>query len=445
MSVQRPSRRAMIGVLAALPATLKSAGPSLRVAAFEADATPPLGEPLIWVTPAKEVLDPLLAKGVVIDDGRRRVVLCALDWCGIGGSTHTLFRRRIAEAAKTPLSNVAVQTLHQHTAPYIDGDGYALMEQLPNPPLRMSAKALDTVTERIAAAVRQATARMQNFDRVGTGEAAVEEVASARRIRDANGTLVTRFSTAGKTPAIAALPEGAIDRKLRTLTFAKGDRPIARLHYYATHPQTFCCDGRVTADFVGAARKQMEASEGVPQIYFTGCAGDVTVGKYNDSSSEAYKRLKDHLLAALKQSAAATRYSAAGPLSWRTAPLSLPERPDQPSPLRDMKGRTEIEIYRAAITLAFAQRRSPIELSALGIGRARVLHLPGEPMLEFQRYARNLANGREVLVAGYGDISPGYLCTDEAHRDGGYEPSAANAGPGTEGRVKRAIQELLAG
>jgi hypothetical protein len=48
-----------------------------------------------------------------------------------------------------------------------------------------------------------------------------------------------------------------------------------------------------------------------------------------------------------------------------------------------------------------------------------------------------------VAVAGYGDIQPGYLCTDQAFQEGGYEPSASNAGPGTEARVKAAIRALL--
>ena len=37
------------------------AAAQLRVAAFRADATPALGEPLIWVTPAARVADPLWA------------------------------------------------------------------------------------------------------------------------------------------------------------------------------------------------------------------------------------------------------------------------------------------------------------------------------------------------------------------------------------------------
>jgi hypothetical protein len=415
----------------------------LRAAAFRADATPPLGEPLIWVTPAKQVLDPLWAKGVVLDDGRQRIVLCAVDWCGIGGSTYTLFRDTIAKAAGTPAHRVSVHSVHQHTAPYIDGDAYTLMRQAGLAPLLMSTQAIGQITSRIAGAVRGAIARLQPIDRIGVSQAAVEAVASARRIID-NGALVTRFSTGGRDSKIAALPEGDVDPHLRTITLANADQPVARLHYYATHPQTFCCDGRVTADFVGAAREQQERDEGVPQIYFTGCAGDVTVGKYNDTSSAAYDALQLHLLQALKASAAATRYTPAQGLQWNTATFLPPRRQPTITDLRTLKGSPDQDIYRAAITAAFARRKQPLAVNLLRLGDAQVLHLPGEPMLDFQKFARQLAPQSNVAVAGYGDISPGYLCTDEALRQGGYEPSASNAAAGTETILKNLIQELVA-
>ena len=408
--------------------------PRFRAAAFRADATPPLGEPLIWVDPAKEILDPLWAKGVVIEDGNRRYVLCALDWCGVGGSVHAMFRQRLADAARTPLANVVLQSVHQHTAPYVDGDAYALMDQLPNPPLRMSRSALNGIASKMAAAVTDAVARLQPFDSVGFGSAEAESIASARRIVMPDGKLLTRFSTGAKNPAMAELPEGDIDRTLRTVTLARGGKPLVRIHCYASHPQTFCCDGRVTADFVGAAREEIEKAEGVPQIWFAGCGGDVTVGKYNDGSDSARAALQARLTRALRASVAATRLFPARDLSWRTTGLRLPPRtsPDKPQ-----------DAYRSAILEAFRNRRAPIQVSSLHLGAAQMLFLPGEPMLEFSRHARSLAKDREVVVAGYGDISPGYLCTDEAHRQGGYEPSASYAGPGTETALKAAIRTLI--
>jgi hypothetical protein len=286
----------------------------------------------------------------------------------------------------------------------------------------------------MAAGVAEAVSRLQPFDGVGFGSAEVQSVASARRIILADGKLVTRFSTGAKTPGMADLPEGDIDRTLRTITLAQSGKPLLRIHCYASHPQTFCCDGRVTADFVGAAREDVEKSERVPQIYFAGCGGDVTVGKYNDGSDAARAALQRRLTAALRSSNASTVVEPARDIGWRTAGLRLPprstaERPQDP--------------YRGAILDGVRNRRRPIQVSCLQIESAKLLFLPGEPMLEFSRYARSLRSNGEVVVAGYGDISPGYLCTDEAHSQGGYEPSASYVGPGTEAALKSVIRTLL--
>lgn len=401
----------------------------LRIATFRADATPDMGEPLIWVMPVTKVEDPLWAKGIIIDDGNTRYVLCALDWCGIGGTTHRLFREKIAQAARTEVSRVMVQTVHQHSAPYIIGDAYRLFDNA----LRMSDGYLNKVTAGIARAVREA--RFEPFDRVGTGEAAVEQVASERRLM-VNGKALTRYSGSGKDPKMAAYPEGDIDRNVKTITFARGSRAIVRLHFYATHPQTFCCDGRVSADIVGAAREALEREQKIFQVYFTGCAGNVTAGKYNDGSAAARERLAARLHEGLQAASAATRFAPAAKPVWRNVPLQLAPKPAPANSARDGAA-----VYRAAITRAFAARQAPLDTASLEIGPARMLFLPGEPMLVFQKYAQRF--GGFVAVAGYGDIMSGYLVTDRAYQEGGYEPSASNALPGAEARLKQVIDRLL--
>jgi hypothetical protein len=64
-------------------------------------------------------------------------------------------------------------------------------------------------------------------------------------------------------------------------------------------------------------------------------------------------------------------------------------------------------------------------------------------MLEFQKYAQRLRPDRFVAVAGYFDCGPGYICTDAAFVEGGYEPTAANAGIGSEGKLKTAIRDVI--
>ena len=90
----------------------------------------------------------------------------------------------------------------------MDGDSYAIMRQLPKPPLMLSDGFLSRITERLSRAVQRAASEMRSCDSLGFGQARVERVASARRLLDATGKAVTRFSTSGSDPKMAAAPEG---------------------------------------------------------------------------------------------------------------------------------------------------------------------------------------------------------------------------------------------
>jgi hypothetical protein len=82
-------------------------------------------------------------------------------------------------------------------------------------------------------------------------------------------------------------------------------------------------------------------------------------------------------------------------------------------------------------------------LTALKIGDVCILHLPGEPMIEFQLYAQRQKPDTFVAVAGYGLGSPGYICTEKSFAEGAYEPSASAAESCAEGIMKAGICRLL--
>jgi len=101
-------------------------------------------------------------------------------------------------------------------------------------------------------------------------------------------------------------------------------------------------------------------------------------------------------------------------------------------------------IFRGAMPVAFAERHErPLPLSSLQIGRLHIVHLPGESMIEYQLFAQQECPDAFVAVAAYGDCGPGYICTDEAFGQGGYEPSASRVAPGSEKLMKTAIRRLL--
>ncbi len=431
-----------------------AAAEQLQVASFRCDVTPPLGHPLYTRDTLRRIESPLLAKGVVLQSGDRRYVLCAIDFCKISNASHLTLRRKLAKAARTDVSRVAVQTVHQHSAPLIDLGARCLMAELNEDfvdKIHLKPEVIDRLERRIVEAVGRSVERLEPFDRIGTGQAKVERVAGNRRPRDETGRIRVRFSTC-KKPEVRALPEGLIDPYLKTITFARGDKPLVRLHYYATHPQTRYGIGVASSDVVGRARETLERKENVPQIYFTGCAGDITMGKYNDGSDAARDGLAERLTDGMEAAVAATCYVPAGPIQWRTYDLLVPPRTDSgysPKECLAAMHRSEQSptwrLIRGPRRLVFHARSTrPIELGSLQIGDVRILHLPGEPMVCFQLYAQSLKPEAFVAVAGYGDGGPGYLCPEKAFSDnGGYEQTVSHVKPESEKLLQKAIAALL--
>lgn len=422
-----------------------------HVAAFEADITPPLGSPLCggWIKPLEAIDDPLLGKGIVLQQAGQRYVLCALDWCEVRNDAHLEMRSALAQAAGCPAAHVAVQCLHQHNAPLVDTVAQQLLDATPPSVPLMSLPGYAAALKRLQSAVAAAVAAPAPCDRVAVGLARVERVAATRRVRTEDGKILVRYSST-TDPALHAAPEGDIDPDLRTISFLQGTRPLARLHYYATHPQSYYGDGRATSDLPGLARRQLETLEGVPQIYFTGCAGDVTAGKYNDGSPVARRELTDRLAAGMRAAIAQSVAQPVGAMQMRTTELRFTPREDGGFSQAD--GERELTAIDAAprvrlngaLTLSFRRRmQTPIEISALCIGPIRILHLPGEPFVVFQQQAQRLLPDLFVAVAGYGDGGPGYLCTAASYREGGYEPTATLVDERSEQVLRDGVARLL--
>jgi hypothetical protein len=441
---------AVFGVVSLAGAPGRAAG-ELRVATFQSDITPPLGQPMISGDALKTVEQPLLAKGIVLESGTDRYVLCALDWCELCNGTHDRLQKQLAAAAGTQPDRVALQCVHQHTAPLMDLDAQKLLAQAGVAGLQVDPPIFAAIERKLVAAVRESVKHLRPFDRIGTGQAKVERVAATRRPVGADGKICVRYSSC-KEAAVRALPEGAIDPYVKTITLAEGEKPLVRLHYYATHPQSSYGDHRASSDVPGDAREALQRKEGVFQIYFTGCGGDVTMGKYNDGSKPARRELAARLLDGMEAAVAATKLASADAISWRTYPLLLPPRTDRgftsPQSLALLKNANAgpSRLYYGASNLAFIGRsQQPIILSALVIGNVHIVHLPGEPMVCFQRFAQKLRPEAFVAVAGYGDGGTGYLCPAKAYAEGGYEPTASRVKPESEVLLKKAIAALLGG
>ena len=429
----------------------------LRISTFNVDATPPMGAPLCNgnVMPAEAVDDRLSARGIILFGKGKPIVLCAVDWVGIGNDGHLAWRQALATAAGTTADRVAVHTLHQHDAPACDFSTESLLASNGLSGTMFPVAFAKKTIERAAAAVALAIESPNAVTHVGIGQAKVRKVASNRRVLGKDGKVKhVRFSSC-RNPAAINAPEGVIDPFIRVISLWDGGRPLAALSYYATHPQSYYGKGHVSADFVGLARASRETDlPGVTQIHFAGAGGNVAAGKYNSGAPENRPALARRLAEGMKEAWAATTKVPVDSdgCDWSSKELLMTISPhylDTKAQLAILKNRkrSKRDRIRAARDAVWSERTlkgNGITITRLQLGPAQVLHMPGELFVEYQLAAQAMLPDAFVCMAAYGDYGPGYICTDIAYTQGGYESGpVSRVGPGVERQLMDAMRELL--
>lgn len=442
------------GFVAVASTSALADGPApLRVGVFAVDASPPVGSPMAY-NPTKAVQDPLSCRGVVLIGTGAPVVLCAVDWIGIANDGQREFREALAKAAGTVPGRVAVHALHQHDAPVCD---FTVDRMLA--PFGINGQVSDAAFERrviasAAAAVAEAKAKARPVTHLGLGQAEVEKVASNRRVYGPDGKVKHVRYTACTDPAVRDAPIGTIDPKLRIISLWDGQTPVVAISYYATHPQSYYLTGLATPDFPGLARDHRQAETGVPHVHFNGAGGNIGAGKFNDGSHANRKVLTDRVADGMSRAWAATKKSpiTAADMDWRVVPVALPlaahlDGASRTATLENAAAPVK-ERIRAADELAWIRRceaGETIDVACLSLGKARVLHMPGELFVEYQLAAQAMRPGLFVAMAAYGDYAPGYIGTEAAYSEGGYETqkNCSLVAPNVETVLVDAMRRLL--
>jgi hypothetical protein len=403
----------------------------LRIATFSADVTPPLGHGLLAgvIEPAREILDPLSANGLVLwPADESALVIVGVDWAEIRNDAHDRWREALAEAAGTIPERVLVSSLHQHDTPVMDLEAQRLLDSVGLPKRLCDAEFHEQAVQRVAQALREGCARPRPLTHIGMGEAPVENVASNRRIEDADGMVSYNRSAIVKDPAVQALPAGLIDPMLKTVSFWDGEAPVAALSCFSVHPITDYGKGMVSSDYVGLARRRrLEDDPSVAQVYLTGCAGDVVAGKYTDGDLALRPVLADRVYQAMRAAWDATERQSLERIGFRDVELDLPlrtapgfTRQDQEAELNDATLDTTTRSL-AAMGVSWWRRADAghkLDIPVVDLGPVRILLLPGETFVQYQLWAQEMRPDLFVVAVGYGDCAPGYGPTLKAAEEG---------------------------
>jgi putative membrane-bound dehydrogenase-like protein len=427
----------------------------LRLATFDLDVTPPIGSAMAYTMVEKNPELSLRCRGIVIMGEGEPVVICAIDWIGVANEGYDAFRDSLAAAAGTTRSRVTLHALHQHDAPGCDFTAEKLVKELG---LKGYARIEGTfhreAIKRASDAIKAAIPKAQKVTHYGWGEAKVKEVASNRRLLGPDGKIRAVRYTTTTDPALRAEPEGVIDPDVSLLSFWNNQSPVAILSYYACHPQSYYRTGTPSPDFPGIAR--FMRGQDIPDalhVHFNGAGGNLGAGKYNDGNKENRMKLARRLAEGMSEAWRNTeRYPLTADLvryDVEKIRLPLADHLKDDQALLDTVKKEKARGYFASVDqMAFARHwkaGNKIDVSCLTVGDSRVLHLPGELFVEYQLAAKAMRPDLKVAMAAYGEYGPGYIGTELAYTQGGYEtsPSASAVGPGSERILTAAMKSLL--
>jgi hypothetical protein len=424
---------------------------------FKIEVTPPVGGYLCGgeEMPTVGVETPLYLRGLIISTNGTRYVLACVDFCYLSGKSQRRFEEAIAAGAGVPTSQITLHSTHVHCAPLIDEELHAIIERYA-PEVRFHDETYFlSVLDKSREAIRAVLAGPATpIGAVGYSNHPVHQFASTRRVIDDNNKCHTRFSVCADM-AVRDKPEGFIDPLLDQIVFYDRDRhPVACMSSYACHPQVSAGRRLVSSETVGIALDLFEKTNpGVFPIYFTGCAGDVTAGKYTTANLDRNRlvfgvRLYDAVQAAFDKSRPKTLTT----FGWADNTFDLPLREIDESEeqlIAIIRDPSVSPLYKYPPAMKLGQIGSdpatyPFRMTRVRLGHVSALFLPAELCVDYQIFAKQSCKG-PLVVAAYGDSHLVYLATDEAFDQGGYEvnPDWTRVDKGIEPIIKSQITRFI--
>jgi hypothetical protein len=238
---------------------------SLRVGFGESDITPPLREERpVWLAgygqgrAATGVHDPLMARAVVLDDGRRKIALVSVDLIGLQYPETKRIRTQVEG-----FDYVLVASTHNHEGPDVIGIwGRSAFSR------GVDDEYLTLVVDRVVEAIRAAESRMSETTAAfGTAE-------DENLLRDSRQPYV-------------------FDSVLRLLAFrdAASGQTTGLVVQWNCHPEALGSRNTlITADFPWATVAALKKRYNCPVVFFSGAVGGLLAppgGRFNNEKGES--------------------------------------------------------------------------------------------------------------------------------------------------------------
>jgi neutral ceramidase len=437
-------------------------GDALSVGYGEADITPEVGGSMPGYFTDRistGVLDPLLAKVLVLSKGPTRLAIVALDLIGLQAPEVDQIRAAIYGVTRIPVEHVFVHSTHTHTGAQTPRRFTTDAERI-HPglfPGKVDPRWTEGLPARVAAAAQRALAASRETDaRLAVGRQ--EGLSFYRRFVMKDGTIRTN---PGRANPDVVRPAGDVPKSVYVVEFPRAKTLLVS---FALHPD--CVGGtRYSADYPYHLTEALRESLGQDHrvLYLNSACGNINhIDVGNPDQLKGYeesRRIGRALAATVLASRQSARDVEVDALAARSRVVRAPLRPVPDavaeSARRDIESGVdfakrnfnELHAPGAYILSRTQDRFHPSEVMAFRIGPLALVGLPAEVFVEIGREIQTGSPFNPTVVIGLTGGAMGYMPHRAGFAQGGYEAGyrSARYDPSTPDLWIRTAVELLRG
>lgn len=370
---------------------------------------------------SRGIHDDLMARVLVLDDGATRLAVVACDLLALDRDTVAQIRQRAAEEAGIAPGHIMLACSHTHSGPSV-----VYLRRMGE----IDRAYLETLERKIAGAIYEACSRLAPArGGFGTGTCGI---GINRRRQD---------------------QEGPVDPQVMVMRVDDDSgTPLAVAFNYACHATVMGSDNLIiSADYPGAAARFVARAlgEGVTPLFLAGCGGDINPA--SRGSFDHVDRLGTILGAEVVRVTLETKTSVRALLAAASEVIDLPLlRIPNKSRAREIvtQCRADLREAQAAgrrgpeldLPLAYVEWAEAVleavrrrgqdlteryEIQVFRIGSGALVALPSETFVEIGLNIKSRSPFATTLTVGTANGCIGYLPTEAAHAEGGYELESA--------------------
>jgi len=379
----------------------------------------------------------LLAHAVVFSDGSEIGAVVSTDLTMIARRYFLEIRELAAVKSGIPAEHITIAANHVHVAPSVAPGWRYLQNDGPDPMY------IELLADRVATAVKKARERMEPA-RIASGQVPTSGLTFNRRYLRPDGTVEMVFSNS-RDPSFPAA--GPADNELGYILFESPDGvPIALITSFSAHNHVVGgspVPGRPDSsvfhrDFGGRFGDVVRERLGVPvpTVYLAGAGGNTTWQDPDqpppiDGPAAAW-RIGSDLASALLNHLGIAHRKEITDLHFASELIEIPDRPLSDShfcndmcrgdavAIQDMD-RVRWTAEREAVASRGDETSCIVEIGAISFSNTAISTNPSELFVEFGLEIKERSPFKVTLVSELSNGYCGYVPTEHAFDEGGYE------------------------